>query len=191
MVMDVSGSMQQPVPGSGDSRLELAKKAALQAVGQLAADDQLGLWAFSTEPPGTSEPPYQVLVRPGPVSQVKAAFTDGVRGLAPGRGTALYATIRAAVQNVHRTYHSDKINAVVLLTDGKNEYDKDNNLNSLLDSLDTEDPDATVRVFPIAYGEQADLSVLQQIGKAARATAYDATKPASIEQVMTGVLSNF
>jgi hypothetical protein len=46
-------------------------------------------------------------------------------------------------------------------------------------------------VFPIAYGGQADLPVLQQIGRAAKATAYDATNPATIEQVMAAVLSNF
>jgi len=78
MVMDVSGSMEQPVPDSGGSRLELAKKAALQAVGQLAPDDQLGLWAFSSEPPGTNEPPYRVLLDPAPVGRVKAAFTAQV-----------------------------------------------------------------------------------------------------------------
>jgi Ca-activated chloride channel family protein len=191
MVIDVSGSMQQPVPDSGDSRLELAKKAALQAVGQLAPDDQLGLWAFSTEPPGTDQPPYRVLVEPGPVGRVKGAFTTQVKQLVADGGTALYATTRAAVRSVHDSFDPDKINAVVLLTDGKNEYDKDNNLNSLLDGLDTEGGDVSVRVFPIAYGGQADLSVLQQIGKAARATAYDATNPATIEQVMTAVLSNF
>src|SRR5262249_24085214 len=104
MVMDVSGSMEQPVPDSGQSRLELAKKAAQQAVGQLAPDDQLGLWSFSTEPPGTNDPPYRVLVEPGPVSQVKAAFTARVRDLVPGGGTALYATTRAAVRSVHDSF---------------------------------------------------------------------------------------
>jgi len=48
-----------------------------------------------------------------------------------------------------------------------------------------------VRVFPIAYGEKADLGVLTKIGEASRAAAYDATDPASIDKVLTAVISNF
>ena len=191
MVIDVSGSMEQPVPSVGGSRLELAKKAALASIGQLAADDQLGLWSFSSEPPGSDLPPYTVLVQPAPVSQVRSEFTAKVRDLIPNGSTALYATTRAAVRSIRDSFDPTKINAVVLLTDGKNEYDKDNNLDNLLASLDTEDGDASVRVFPIAYGGQADFSVLQRIGKASKATAYDATNPATLEKVLANVLSNF
>jgi Ca-activated chloride channel family protein len=191
MVIDVSGSMEQPVPSAGESRLELAKKAALSSIRQLAPDDQLGLWSFSSEAAGTNDPPYQVLIPPGPVSQVKAEFGAKVGDLIPNGATALYATTRAAVKSVRDSFDPTKINAVVLLTDGKNEYDKDNNLDSLVDSLDTEDGDSSVRVFPIAYGGQADFSVLQRIGKASKATAYDASNPATIEKVLANVLSNF
>src|SRR5262249_36833435 len=185
------GSMEQPVPNAGVSRLELAKKAALDSIGQLAPDDQLGLWAFSSEPIGSTAPPYQVLVEPGPVRQVKARFSAAVKGLIPNGSTALYATPRAAVRSLHDSFDPTKINAVVLLTDGKNEYDKDNNLDSLLAGLDTEDADSAVRVFPIAYGGQADFSVLQRIGKAAKATPYDATDPTTPQPVMAAVISNF
>jgi Ca-activated chloride channel homolog len=191
MVMDVSGSMETPVASAGSSRLELAKKAALASIGQLAPDDELGLWSFSTEEAGTTDPPYHRLVSPGPVSRVKGEFTARVEGLVPNGGTALYATIRAAAAEARRTYDPEKINAVVILTDGKNEYNKDNNLNSLLEELDTENGDVSVRVFPIAYGESSDYDVLQQIGKASRATAYDASDPSTIEKVLAQVLSNF
>jgi Ca-activated chloride channel family protein len=191
MVIDVSGSMETPVPSVGGSRLELAKKAALASIGQLAPDDQLGLWSFSSEPVGSNLPPYQVLVPPAPVKQVKGVFTAKVKDLIPNGQTALYATTRAAVRSVRDSFDPTKINAVVLLTDGKNEYEKDNDLDSLLASLNTEDADSVVRVFPIAYGGQADFSVLQKIGKASRATAYDATNPATLQKVLANVLSNF
>jgi Ca-activated chloride channel family protein len=191
MIIDVSGSMGQPVANEGLSRLDLAKRAALASIGQLAPDDQLGLWAFSTEPAGTSDPPYRQLVPAGPVSAIKGQFTDAINGLIPDGGTALYATIRAATAAAKQAYDPNKINAVVLLTDGKNEYGKDTNLDSLVDQLDTEDGDTAVRVFPIAYAEQADYQVLQRIGKASRATAYDASDPATIEKVLAAVLSNF
>jgi Ca-activated chloride channel family protein len=191
MVMDVSGSMETPVQDAGSSRLDLAKAAARSSVSQLAPDDELGLWSFSTEDAGTSDPPYHQLVQPAPVKTVKGAFNTAINALAPGGGTALYTTIRAAAANAKANFDPDKINAVVVLTDGKNEYSKDNNLQRLLDDLDTEDGDTSVRVFPIAYGEQADYTVLQQIGAATRAAAYDASDPATIDKVLAAVLSNF
>src|SRR5262249_24975598 len=114
-----------------------------------------------------------------------------VKDLIPNGSTALYATTRAAVRSLHDSFDPTKINAVVLLTDGKNEYDKDNNLDSLLAGLDTEDADSAVRVFPIAYGGQADFPVLQRTGKGARAPESDPPAPTTLQQVMAGVLSNF
>ena len=80
---------------------------------------------------------------------------------------------------------------MVLLTDGKNEYPEDNDLGRLIGDLGGEETDTSVRVFPIAYGDKADLGVLQEIAKASRAVAYDATDPATIQRVLVAVLSNF
>jgi Ca-activated chloride channel family protein len=190
MVIDVSGSMNQAVPSAGRSRIELAKEAASKAVTQLAPDDQLGLWAFST-PQGGSELPYRDLVANGPVRSVLPEFQRTVKGLVTEGGTALYATTRAAVRAVEDTFAKDKINAVVVLTDGKNEYPRDNNLDSLVAELGGEQTDTSVRVFPIAYGDSADFDVLKRIAQASRAAAYDASDPATIDKVLTAVISNF
>lgn len=190
MVIDVSGSMGSQVANASQSKLDLAKRAAHAAIGQLEPDDQLGLWTFSTADQAGA-PPYQELIPPAPVRQVKGRFGGTVDGLVPSGGTALYATIRAATEAGRRSFDPDKINAVVVLTDGKNEFPPDNDLSSLLADLSAEDAEKAVRVFPIAYGAQTDLDVLQQVGAASRATAYDARDPASIEKVMINVFSNF
>jgi Ca-activated chloride channel homolog len=190
LVMDVSGSMNGAVPGNGGTKLDLAKQAARGAVGKLAPDDELGLWTFSTPVQGRDTPWLQ-LVPTAPVKQVLPTFRSKVDGLVAEGGTALYATTRAAVRQVQQDFDRTKINAVVLLTDGKNEYPQDNDLTRLVSELGGEETDTSVRVFPIAYGDKADLTVLQQIGRASRATAYDATDPASIDKVLTAVLSNF
>jgi Ca-activated chloride channel family protein len=190
MVIDVSGSMSGVVPGGGGSKLDLAKKAALGAVGKLAPDDELGLWTFST--PGTDgATPWTDLVPTAPVRTVLPTFRAKVEALQPQGGTALYATTRAAVEQVEKSFDRNRINAVVLLTDGKNEYPPDNNLQQLIGDLGGEETDTSVRVFPIAYGDAADLGVLREIAKASRAAAYDATDPATIERVLVAVLSNF
>lgn len=84
----------------------------------------------------------------------------------------------------------DLINAVVVLTDGKNEY-SDANLSSLVKDLADGATENGVRVFSIAYGGDADLDTLQKISQASRAAAYDARKPETITQVFSSVLSNF
>jgi len=190
MVIDVSGSMNEAVPAAGKSKIELAKQAAERAVTELAPDDELGLWTFSTPQNGETQP-WRELVGSGPVKTVLPTFKAKVGGLVAEGGTALYATTRGAVREVQQSFAKDKINAVVLLTDGKNEYPADNNLGTLVTDVSSEDVETSVRVFPIAYGAKADLTVLQKIAQASRAAAYDASDPATIDKVLTAVLSNF
>ena len=189
LVLDVSGSMGEPVGSAGASKLDLAKKAAATAVGLLAPDDQLSLWIFSTQQNG--DQPYRELVPFGPASQRIAAVKQQIADLQPNGGTGLYATARAAQRALAASYDPSRINAVVLLTDGRNEFPADNNIDSLTAELTNEDTDRTVRIFPIAYGADADLGELTKIADASRAAAYDSSDPASIDKVLTAVLSNF
>lgn len=46
-------------------------------------------------------------------------------------------------------------------------------------------------MFPIAYGEGADLGVLERMAEATNAKAYDASDPTTIANVFTAVVSNF
>ena len=191
IVMDVSGSMNLPVDGTDRTRWQLAKTAAEQSLTLLGPDDLVSLWSFST--PLNGEPtPYRVLVPSGPLSQVRGDLQRTLDQLAPDRGdTALYTTTRAAVAAVQAAFDPDRINAVVLLSDGRNEYPPDDDLDGLLRGLDEQRPDRTVRVFTVAYGPQADLAVLTQISTASTAAAYDARQPTTIDSVMTNVVSNF
>ncbi len=189
LVLDVSGSMGEEVGSAGASKLDLAKRAAAAAVSQLAPDDQLSLWIFSTQQDG--EKPYRELVPFGPARAQLAAVKAKIADLQPDGGTGLYATVRAASKAVAASYDPARINAIVVLTDGRNEFSGDNSIDSLTAELNVEDADRAVRVFPIAYGEDADLGELTKIADASRAAAYDASDPASIDKVLTAVLSNF
>jgi Ca-activated chloride channel family protein len=95
-------------------------------------------------------------------------------------------------------YDAAKINAVVLLTDGRNEDGNRNDdvaqITGLVQELQVGAEGARttpVRVFTIAYGKDADLTILRRIAEASNAAAYDASNPATIEQVFTAVVSNF
>jgi Ca-activated chloride channel family protein len=190
MVMDVSGSMGDLAAETGETKLDLAKRAAIRALSQFAPDDGLGLWVFSSEFP-PSQQPYLELVPIEPVRERIDDLRARIAGLTPQGGTALYATTRAATRFLRSSFDPERINAVVLLTDGKNEYPPDNNLESLIQELSSEGEDVAVRVFPIAYGQDADLPTLRRIAEASRAAAYDAADPASIDKVFTAVVSNF
>lgn len=189
LVLDVSGSMGELVGSEGASKLDLAKRAAASAVDLLAPDDQVSLWVFSTQQDGSK--PYRELVPFGPAAERNAALKAQIADLVPSGGTGLYATTRAAAASLAAAFDPTRINAVVVLTDGRNEFPADNSIDSLTRALTGEDADRTVRVFPIAYGDDADLGELTAIADASRAAAYDASDPASIDKVLTAVLSNF
>ena len=48
-----------------------------------------------------------------------------------------------------------------------------------------------MRVFTISYGDGADTVTLKAIAQATSAAHYDASNPATIQQVFTAVISNF
>jgi Ca-activated chloride channel family protein len=48
-----------------------------------------------------------------------------------------------------------------------------------------------VRVFPIAYGGDADVATLREIAEASNAALYTASDPATINRVLAAVISNF
>ncbi|WP_322098273.1 substrate-binding and vWA domain-containing protein [Nakamurella alba] len=190
LVMDVSGSMSTPAGSSGFTRLELAQQAAVDGLEQLAGTDEIGLWSFSTNLP-TESGIYDELVPIAPLAQDKAQLVDKIEALGPLKGTPLYAVVRAATQYMDSTADDEVINAVVVMTDGKNEYPEDTDLGSLVSELSDASLENGVRVFSIAYGEGADLDTLKQISEASRAAAYDARNPESISSVFSAVLSNF
>jgi Ca-activated chloride channel family protein len=99
--------------------------------------------------------------------------------------------VRAAQRSMLTGYTGDRINAVVVLTDGKNEYPRDNDLDALLRDIDAGNLERSVRVFAIAFGDKSDLGTLSSIARSSRAAAYDARNPSSITDVFVSVLSNF
>lgn len=175
MVLDVSGSM------SGE-KIDLMRRAAAAALDQFAPDDELGLWSF--------ESTHRELVPISPVAQRRDEMKAVIGRLVANGGTALYATVHASVEHMTQRIDESRINAVLFLTDGKNEH-TDRDLDRVLRALQNEDEQRRIRVFTIAYGKDADQKTLRQIAEASSGSFYDATNPATIEKVFTDVVSNF
>jgi Ca-activated chloride channel family protein len=190
-VLDVSGSMSNFVEGdSGPTRLDLAKSAVQKSLELLNDEDVVSLWEFSSDLDGAQEP-FRVLAPSAPIGDKRADYAKLIGGLQARGGTALYATTRRAVEEIRGQFDPKRINAVVVLSDGVNEYRKDDDLEGLKRDLDTDDERSRVRVFPIAYAADADFALLDGIAKVTTAKAYKATDPRSINKVLGDVVSNF
>ncbi len=194
LVMDVSGSMGDPADDRGNTKLDLAKQAAIAALAQFKGEDDVALRIFSTDISRTPPTDYVDLVPFGPISANREQIASRIRSLVPTQGTPLYTVTGASFAAVRESYDEQRINAVVLLTDGRNEDPRNRDLDRLLADLRAGSEGQSsrpVRVFPIAYGKDADLSVLRRIAEATNAAAYDASDPTTIDKVFTAVVSNF
>lgn len=194
MLMDVSGSMGASVPGTTDTKLDLARDAAVNALPYLSSSDQAGLWAFSTHLDGTND--YKPLVSLGPLSgkagaQRHTALTAAFKGLIPQTGTGLYESILAAYDDASKHYLPGGVNAVVVLTDGRNEDpDGHTDLPTLLTDLaKRQNSSLPVRVITIGYGTDVDTSVLDQIAKVTGGMSFEAPDPRSISSVFIQALT--
>jgi Ca-activated chloride channel family protein len=194
LIMDVSGSMGDEADRSGNTKLDLAKRAAVQALGQFKNEDLVALRIFSTEISARPPTDYVDLVPFGTAIAQREAMSTKIQALVPTKGTPLYTVAQDSYTQLRDTYEPDKINAIVLLTDGRNEDPRNDDVDRLLATLragSEGQSNRPVRIFPIAYGKDADLATLKRIAEATNAAAYDASNPTTIDKVFTNVISNF
>ena len=200
LVLDVSGSMKdQAVEGSSETKLDLAQRAAVESLDQFTSNDQVGLRIFTTGLGPSEDESFLDILEIQPMGANREALANEITDQFPRYGTPLYDVTRQSFTDMVENYDEDRINAIVLLTDGRNEdgdtADDEQQLRELLDMLEDhttgEQNQRPVRIFPIAYGRQADMSTLEEIAEATDALAYDASDPATITKVFTAVISNF
>jgi hypothetical protein len=163
MVIDVSGSVADPAPGTTTAVIELVKQGC-RSVGDLLPDDaRLGLWEFGSElvPPND----YRVLVAPAALDAAhRTQWTGAVNALAPRQtGTGLYDTILAAYVAGRDTYQPDMPNHVFVFTDGRNEQDPDSITLAAMSSqlAAANDPKRPVQLSVVAFGNKEDVEALK------------------------------
>jgi Ca-activated chloride channel homolog len=193
-VLDVSGSMAYPVGGSGEPKLTAAVRAATQSLSLFTDHDEAGLWSFSGGVAGKQD--WTELVPIGPMNGAvggatrRDAMASALKTFRAHGDTGLYNTVDAAYRAIIDRYQNDRINAVVLLTDGKNDAQGGLDLAGLLDDLGRTAGGRHVRIFTIGYGPDADTAVLEKLAHATGGTAYVAATPADIVKVYSAALSN-
>ncbi|WP_353827222.1 VWA domain-containing protein [Agromyces sp. SYSU T0242] len=190
-VIDVSGSMEEPAE-NGLRRIDIFQQAAVGAMSKFSGEVELGVWVFSTARNGDLD--YEDLAPIAPLAD--AGHTQQIQqiiGSLPARlggATGLYDTTLAAFKRVQESYDPDKVNSVLVITDGKNEDDNGINLDQLLAQLKKlEDPAKPVAVIMIGFGPDTDLAAMKKIAAATDGGAYSATKPEDLGTVLVDALS--
>ncbi|MEV7008068.1 substrate-binding and VWA domain-containing protein [Streptosporangium sp. NPDC051022] len=182
-LLDVSGTMALPVPGTGLTRMQAITRIATEGIKLFPAKSEIGVWEFSTHLDGRGLD-YRELVSVGPLTE----NLDGVlrkdlitRRLAATKAretgdTGLNDTLAAAYKRMTEEYQGDKINTVVILTDGAGNDDPDGGISNqeILRILKQRyNPERPVSVLIIAFGPDAPKGK-RQMDALARATGGDA-----------------
>lgn len=188
-VFDVSGSMKEKVGST--TRVGITQEAAGIALAALPPTTDLGVWGFSIDlgRPGVD---YRELAPLGPLSNAehkgKIAKAAASLSAITGGGTGLYDTIWAAYQRVQKDWQPGRVNAVVILTDGKNEDPAGITLQQLLANIKASDPQKPVAVTTIGVGPDVDPAALKAISQLGKSDFYNAPAPGDITTVLAKAL---
>jgi Ca-activated chloride channel homolog len=175
LVFDTSGSMQE------EGKIVSAREGARQLISLLNDADEFSLLPFSTT---VSDAGASVRVKTG-----RNEAATRIDGLFPEGKTALYDAIAAAYQRVAARAKPDRIQAIVVLTDGEDTSSR-MKLEDLLSRIKANAESRPIKVFTIAYGKEANRQILQAIATATHARSYDGT-PQNILGVFKDVSTFF
>ena len=183
VVVDVSGSMDEYVTSTNYTKLQLVQAALGGALDQVGDDDEVGLWTFSDR--------HREVVPIGRLGDQRGALKEAVMGMRAQGGTLLYKTVIDALDALTSKSDPGHISALVVLTDGEDNASKDGSLQTLANAESSQPPASAVRVFTIAYGTDANRSVLSRMATPSGGSSYDASDPTLIRQVFNAILSSF
>jgi Ca-activated chloride channel family protein len=165
LVLDTSGSMSE------EQKMPNAKAGAKQFVSLLSDKDNFSLVPFSSETRWATT--NQAL------ATSRKPSLDAVDSLFPGGETALYDSIDQAYFFIKRM-PPDHIRAVVVLTDGEDNRST-LSLSELLSRIRANPETNTIRIYTIAYGSDANRSILKEIAEATQGKAYEGSAQNVVE----------
>lgn len=151
IVVDTSGSMQ------GD-KIEQAKAGLDLFVSRLLPEDRVALVTFSSA--------ANTVIPLGDLSENRFQLQQAIQDINVTGQTAMYDALVTAREELAGTQNTgDRIDAIVLLSDGL-----DNRSTDTFDTVKGAFDESNIAVFPIAYGDDADTTVLTQIADLTRTT---------------------
>ena len=195
-IVDISGSMLEPVPGTDMNRMDVTRAASIEGLNLFPEDSELGLWQFSVQI--NNELDYEELL---PVRELSAdvdgrtqkeAITEAWTSIQPkpDGDTGLYDTYLAAYREMSRSYKADRINSILMLTDGNNDDANSITLEELIATLqDESSAERPIPIFTIAFGPDIDPQPLEQIAEITGGAAYTTEDPTEIGDIFLEAFS--
>jgi Ca-activated chloride channel family protein len=184
-ILDISGSMLEPVPTAGNvTRMAVTVEAARRGLALFDEGWAVGLWTFSTQLDADRD--YRQLVPIGPLSAQRDTLNQTLAGVVPkpNGDTALYDTILAGYRAVQDGWDPGRVNSVVLLTDGENDDANGLSIDQLLDGLKAAmDPKKPIQVILIGIGTSTSESSMRRITDVTGGGVFIAEDPANIGQI--------
>jgi Ca-activated chloride channel homolog len=178
LILDTSGSMQD------EDRLARAKEGLDVFFDEVGDQDRVGLLTFNTD--------LTLISDLKPFAEAEKGLRRSVRGLIADGGTAFYDAAVQGFNAVRNLDDTERINAVVLLTDGE-DTDSGRSFEQALDDLRSQgDAENQVRLFTIAYSAGAT-GAQEQLAALAAATggkSYEGSTE-DIESVYRSISSFF
>ncbi len=154
LVVDTSGSMDDA------SKLPKVKNALVSFIGQISGKkDRVGLISFSSSINYSSG--IQTLT-----ADYRNSLTAEVQGLDAGGNTAILDAVLEAYNQIQALGDSQAINAIVVMTDGIENASTHTNLSGLANTLSR--GKVPVVVFSIAFGSDADTSIMKRLADATK-----------------------
>ena len=176
LVVDTSGSMQ-------GEKIANAVEATANFIQRLERDDEIIVLPFSDQ--------VKEIELSGRAGDVAERLGERVRGLFAEGGTALYDAVCAAAERVNAVRAEDeaagekRLYGIVVLSDGQDTASSRTE-NDMFNCLPSGEDVQGIKVFTIAYGDDADKDLLLRVANRTNGKTFTGD-PATIERVYTAI----
>ena len=176
VVMDISGSMR------GD-KITSARSSLMQFIEKLDDQDRLRIDLFNDQ--------LTTLTPLTPLGDKRQQVIDSVSGIFEQNNTSLYDATLKAYQDLLVEGDPDHIRAIVVLSDGDDTVSVAT-LDEIIQEIQASEEEGgnAIKVFTIAFGEDASSDILKQIAEPSGGKQYDSS-PENIQKIYDEIATFF
>ena len=176
VVMDISGSM-------GGDKITSARSSLMQFIRKLDDRDRLEIITFSTD--------ITTLSSLSELGGKRQQVLDSVSGIFEGGDTKLFDATLQAYQELQQNGDPKHIRSVVVLTDGRDNSSTSSQAD-ILNKINAAQGEGgnSIKLFTIAFGSDADKTVLQKIADPTGGKEYDSS-PTTIQSIYDDIATFF
>ncbi len=194
-LIDVSGTMAAKSPGTNLTRMQLVAQTSIEGLKLFPDKSEIGTWVFSTHLNGRGVD-YKETMSIGPlggkvgdVTRREALIRDltAIRALTTG-DTGLNDTLAKAYSKMKAEYEPDKVNTIIIFTDGIGNDDPDGGISNaqilrqLREEYDRAQP-VSILIVALGADDAAGRKQMREIAAATEGAAFFPRSPLEIRKV--------